>query len=522
MFTRRTPFPLAAVTHPTGRITGRTQVGHPATEETSVYRRRLPLPDGSLNRTRLAAVAVAGVAVLSEFGQLGNTMRSPQYGRLAAYAIVLILVVLVGVYRRGRAGWWSVVALPVLAVAGGAGLWDPLGTTALAMAPVIAVSLYGSTWLWVARVLGALVTVPAAVAVSPLSGNRMMSWHSPVVLTILPQVLMMAVLTRGIYLSLLRQERAAAREKLLSQAGRAMLGVTDVDRIHDVASEAADALATLCPGVAHLVLLRRPDGLEVVGVAGIPPEWLGRTVDERLLTDPGVLTALLPEFREWQVETLGSDPATAVQFTAIGSRRRVPADAVDAFRNLSNQVVLAQDGCRSHAELDHRAHHDHLTRLPTRAKFQQAVGDAVAAGEPGVVALLNVDLDDFKQVNDGHGHAAGDELLVRMADRMADVAAGRGLAARFGGDEFAVLLTGLDDPAEAERIAELLCARLTAPVPLAAATVTVGASIGVAVAEPGVTVAELTRRADAAMYAAKAAGRNRVEAYPPARPQLLV
>jgi diguanylate cyclase (GGDEF)-like protein len=497
MFTRRTPFPLAAVTHPTGRITGRTQVGHPATEETSVYRRRLPLPDGSLNRTRLAAVAVAGVAVLSEFGQLGNTMRSPQYGRLAAYAIVLILVVLVGVYRRGRAGWWSVVALPVLAVAGGAGLWDPLGTTALAMAPVIAVSLYGSTWLWVARVLGALVTVPAAVAVSPLSGNRMMSWHSPVVLTILPQVLMMAVLTRGIYLSLLRPARAAAREKLLSQAGRAMLGVTDVDRIHDVASEAADALATLCPGVAHLVLLRRPDGLEVVGVAGIPPEWLGRTVDERLLTDPGVLTALLPEFREWQVETLGSDPATAVQFTAIGSRRRVPADAVDAFRNLSNQVVLAQDGCRSHAELDHRAHHDHLTRL-------------------------NVDLDDFKQVNDGHGHAAGDELLVRMADRMADVAAGRGLAARFGGDEFAVLLTGLDDPAEAERIAELLCARLTAPVPLAAATVTVGASIGVAVAEPGVTVAELTRRADAAMYAAKAAGRNRVEAYPPARPQLLV
>jgi diguanylate cyclase (GGDEF)-like protein len=99
---------------------------------------------------------------------------------------------------------------------------------------------------------------------------------------------------------------------------------------------------------------------------------------------------------------------------------------------------------------------------------------------------------------------------------MVEVAAGRGLAGRFGVDEFALLLTGLTSPFEAVEIAEVLSARLAAPSRLTVGTVAVGASIGVAVAEAGITVAELTRRADEAMYAAKAAGKNRVEAFRPA------
>src|SRR3954470_21492122 len=74
MFTRETAFPLAAVTHPTGRITGRTQVRHVPTEETSVWNWRLPLPDGSLNRTRLGAVVIAGIGVVSQLGGLGNPL----------------------------------------------------------------------------------------------------------------------------------------------------------------------------------------------------------------------------------------------------------------------------------------------------------------------------------------------------------------------------------------------------------------------------------------------------------------
>jgi diguanylate cyclase (GGDEF)-like protein len=214
----------------------------------------------------------------------------------------------------------------------------------------------------------------------------------------------------------------------------------------------------------------------------------------------------------WHVDSLGADPAVADVHIAVGGRRRIPADVLDALRNLSHQVILAENGCHAHAELEHRAHHDHLTQLPTRAKFVEAVGEAL--GRPAHTAVLNVDLDDFKQVNDRYGHAAGDELLVQVAARMTAVTAGRGLAARLGGDEFAVLLTDLADPLEAKRIAGLLCATLAQPVMLTAATVTVGASIGVAVAEPGVTVSELTRRADMAMYAAKTAGKNRIEGFP--------
>ena len=172
------------------------------------------------------------------------------------------------------------------------------------------------------------------------------------------------------------------------------------------------------------------------------------------------------------------------------------------------------ESCRVHAELDHLAHHDHLTELPTRAKFFRTLSGALAAQTTGTIALLNVDLDEFKQVNDRYGHGAGDELLLAVAARLAEIADGRGLAGRFGGDEFALLLTELTDADAAAEIARQLSTRLAEPVRLTAATVTVGASIGIAVAEPGITVAELTRRADVAMYAAKAAGKNRIETFP--------
>ncbi|GAA2603839.1 hypothetical protein Adu01nite_34970 [Paractinoplanes durhamensis] len=94
------------------------------------------------------------------------------------------------------------------------------------------------------------------------------------------------------------------------------------------------------------------------------------------------------------------------------------------------------------------------------------------------------------------------------------------MAARYGGDEFAVLLTGLSGPDEADQIATQLRAQLAAPIALAAATVTVGASVGIAMAEPGLTVAELTLRADVAMYGAKAAGKNRTETFARPGPRL--
>ncbi|MEU4242297.1 GGDEF domain-containing protein [Actinoplanes sp. NPDC026619] len=467
------------------------------------------LPESSLERTRLVALAIGGLAVLSEMAQIGNALRSPEYLRLSAACIVLTLLVLLGVYVRGRTSWWSAAVLPVLVTIGGAGLKDPVAGTALALATTVVLSLYGSTRLWAARVIGAVIAVPAAVAISPDSGGRLMTWNSPTVLGVLPQILLMAVLTRGIYLSLRRQERTAARESLLARAGHAMLGVTDVEQVREVGRRTADGLVALSPGVVLLVLRRSRGGLVVSTAAGVLDGVRGSRLELRAVAEPARLTELVPGMREWHVDALGADPETAEVYIAVGGRRRVHTDVVDSFRNLSHQVVLAENGCHAHAELEHRAHHDELTALPTRAKLQGAIADALNRNPGGTVALLNIDLDDFKQVNDGYGHAAGDELLVAVASRLMTAVRGRGLAARYGGDEFALLLTGLSGRHEADEIAAEVRAHLTAPMALTVATVTVGASVGVAMAEPGITVTELTNRADAAMYTAKTAGKSR-------------
>ena len=510
MFTHQQAFPLAAVTHPTGRITARTQVRHTVTELTPVWK----WPEETLDRTRLLALGISGLAMFTEFAQLGNALRSPGYTRLAAACIVAIFLILVFTYRRGQASWWTALPVPVLIAVGGAGLNDPVAGTALAMATTTVLSLYGSTPLWVARVLGGLIAIPAGLAISPMSGDRVMEWHSPTVFGVLPQLLLMSGLTRALYLATGRQARTAVRESLLARAGRDMLGVTDIAQVREVGRRAAEEIVKLSPGSALLVLRRRTEGLVVANLAGAPAELRGRVVDEKVLADPARLAALMPGLRAWRIDSLGVNAATAEVLIAIGGPKQVPEDALDAFRNLSHQVVLAENSCHAHDELEHRAYHDHLTQLPTRGKFLRVVGDAVSGTEAGRAALLNIDLDDFKRVNDEYGHAAGDQLLIQVADRISAAAEGRGLAARFGGDEFALVLTDLSEPAEAHRIAEALCAHLTSPITLTVGVTTVGASIGVAPAEPGMTVAELCHRADIAMYSAKAGGKNRIETYP--------
>jgi diguanylate cyclase (GGDEF)-like protein len=481
-----------------------------------VRSKRWLIPEGGLDRTRLGALGVAFIGVLSQLGGLGSDLHSDGYNRLAGVSIMLLLLIILVTYVRRRDLLWSLPITPVLIALGGSGLRDPLAGTALALATTVALSLYGSTVSWVLRLIGAAAAVPAAVALTPESIDRTVPWNSPAVLSLIPQIALMATLSRGIYLTMRRQERDSEREALLARAGRDMLGLTDLEQVREIGRRTAEDLATLTAGTALLVVRRGHDGLYIANLAGLPAHLRGRPIGDDAIGDPARLGELLPGFQAWHIDSLGADPAHADLFMVVAGRRRVPAEVLNAFRNLSHQVVLAENSCRAHAELEHQAHHDHLTHLPTRSKFFRTLQNAVDAAPAGTVALLNVDLDDFKQVNDRYGHAAGDELLIEVAFRMAAVAASGGLAARFGGDEFALLLTGLAGPGEAEHIAGRLCTALAAPVCLTDATVTVGASIGVAVSEPGITIAELTRRADLAMYSAKAGGKNAVRTFPPA------
>ena len=166
---------------------------------------------------------------------------------------------------------------------------------------------------------------------------------------------------------------------------------------------------------------------------------------------------------------------------------------------------------------EEQAFRDALTRLPNRALFQDRVAHALARADrtPGMLAVLFVDLDGFKDVNDSLGHAAGDELLQRVAERLRSCVRSTDTAARLGGDEFAVLLEYIESDEDATRVAERLLQALSAPFTVLDRETTVSASIGVAFNESFDTVDELLRNADVAMYTVKDAGKAHYEVFAP-------
>ncbi|MDG4822128.1 bifunctional diguanylate cyclase/phosphodiesterase [Asanoa sp. WMMD1127] len=194
------------------------------------------------------------------------------------------------------------------------------------------------------------------------------------------------------------------------------------------------------------------------------------------------------------------------------------------LRTFASALNTAIHNASAYAELErvavvhaHDAAHDALTGLANRRQLldhgQRLISDEHANG---VVALLLLDLNHFKEVNDTLGHAAGDEVLKQVAQRLGGAARTDDLVARLGGDEFAVLLTGLPAPAVAAHRAERLIRALQEPMEVEGMQITVEASGGIATAPSTGGIAELLRRADVAMYQAKRSG-LRIATYSHAR-----
>ncbi|MDQ3879785.1 MAG: EAL domain-containing protein [Chloroflexota bacterium] len=178
-------------------------------------------------------------------------------------------------------------------------------------------------------------------------------------------------------------------------------------------------------------------------------------------------------------------------------------------RSITERKALEQ-------QLKHQALHDPLTDLPNRALFTDRVDHALARARrrEGHVAVLFLDLDNFKTTNDSFGHAAGDQLLRAVAERLQATVRPSDTAARLGGDEFAILIEDVAHAREAIRSAERLMKALSTPIDLTDKRVSVNASIGIAVSEPGQQHAdELLRNADLAMYVAKGHGKGRYEVF---------
>ena len=176
-------------------------------------------------------------------------------------------------------------------------------------------------------------------------------------------------------------------------------------------------------------------------------------------------------------------------------------------------LLAVHRGGRQAIAKEHQALHDALTGLPNRVLFRHRIEQVLNAGTRSgrTLAVMLIDLDHFKEINDTLGHHAGDRLLQEVAERLHASIGEFDTVARLGGDEFGVLLPDLADPEEASAVAQRLLSQLREPFSIDGLTLEVDASIGIACApEHGSDVEQLNQRADIAMYAAKEGGRGHV------------
>jgi len=188
--------------------------------------------------------------------------------------------------------------------------------------------------------------------------------------------------------------------------------------------------------------------------------------------------------------------------TRMGSGKA--SQLVAVFRDITERKAAEQ-------RLTQLALHDALTGLPNRASFEEHVADALARHRRsgGQLALMVLDMDNFKKVNDSLGHAAGDLLLVTFAKRLRGALRESDLVARLGGDEFTVIAEGLKDTGDAIAIADKIIATMRDPIDIDGRALSASTSIGLALCREGDTPQKLMQRADKALYEAKGAGRAR-------------
>jgi diguanylate cyclase (GGDEF)-like protein len=166
------------------------------------------------------------------------------------------------------------------------------------------------------------------------------------------------------------------------------------------------------------------------------------------------------------------------------------------------------------ARISHLAFHDALTGLPNRAVFNDHLARTLAAADRRSVALLCLDLDGFKSVNDLYGHAAGDELLVQVSHRLRSSAGENCLIARLGGDEFAIVQTGAHQPRHSGQLADHIVESLSEPFDLGGQSVRIGCSAGIAIYPADAqSASDLAKNADLALYRAKSEGGRRARFY---------
>ncbi|WP_131785157.1 putative bifunctional diguanylate cyclase/phosphodiesterase [Protofrankia symbiont of Coriaria ruscifolia] len=377
----------------------------------------------------------------------------------------------------GRAGHLEGAAIALAAPAGlTVCLW-----TSLSVSMVIS-AVRGMPLRRTLRETMGISTVIAAGGIAVGCGAVALAYTSPVTLIVLPPILV------GLVMVYRMQVDSAQQRDRWRQLNAAAKDLAILDRT------AIEARAT---EIAYEIF--RPDGVELVVTPVVTP------VAASVPTTPAQPTGC-PRGAD-DVATTLTGPSGQVGVLRLHFARPAPWREHDqavlaAFANL---VALAVTNASTYAEAHDQAFHDALTDLGNRRMLQQRTAQAIATTAAGPrFALLLVDLDRFRDVNDTLGHDAGDQLLRGIAERLRRSVRAGDLVTRIGGDEFAVLLTGIRDAEAAETIASALTRMLARPVSVEGMMLSVEASVGIAcLPEDGETVDELLRRADVAMYQAK-------------------
>lgn len=224
----------------------------------------------------------------------------------------------------------------------------------------------------------------------------------------------------------------------------------------------------------------------------------------------------------WSTPLMGADGAVLGTFALYSQTVREPSEAEIRMTSLASDLAgIAIERARNEQKIRYMAHHDPLTGLPNRALFWPQFSRALAqaARENRKITVAYIDLDNFKQINDGLGHAVGDEVLKVISQRLIESIRSTDLAVRLGGDEFAIVFSNpMQDEAHVLRRLDEIRRLMAAPIEFEGHSIHATSSMGVAFfPKDGTTPEELLARADAAMYEAKAGGRDKLEVAPMTR-----
>ncbi len=365
--------------------------------------------------------------------------------------------------------------------------------------------------------------------------------HQSILLRPLNQSDLTLVQVQDITNAVKREQHLRASERVLRLERKVLESIATGDNMDDVLAEICSTIERLIPNTHSAVLLLNEDNksLSVRSAPSLPPQFMQRS--QGLSIGPGGATCiqsiqhrglvvspnlmeddawkpLLDEVKNTSIRACWSQPILAAYDEALGALACYPQQPSAPsetdkllLQRMSNLAAITLERHKRIERIRFLAMHDPLTGLPNRSLLNELLGRNLrrAHREGNKFALMFIDLDGFKDINDQHGHDAGDDLLSILSGRMTDQLRGTDTCARIGGDEFVVMLETVQSNQAVESVAQKILTAMSSPVQRGQMTLKVSASIGIAIyPNDGTSADALLTQADDAMYKAKAMGKN--------------